>query len=209
MIFSPQEKKVLFGAVRQAMYFFLTIGISLLFWKFADIFQRQTFKEFGIIENMQLEFLFASAFLFFLDGLILKKHAALLFFLASLCALASCRELDSFFDLKLPVISWKFGFLFPLSALIYIYKNRKDFRVSFFHFLETPAFNLMCTAVLIALALAQVFGHRVFIENVMGTEKYARPVRRILEEGSEAIAYFLILLSAIECYFDFSRKKED
>ena len=130
----------------------------------------------------------------------------MLYFLASLCALGACRELDSFFDSNLPIISWKFGFLFPIAAIIGLYRQRKNARESVFYFLETPAFNLMFTAVLIGLVLAQVLGHRSFIEAALGNKADARAIRRILEEGSEVVAYFLIFLSTIECYFSFKKK---
>ena len=66
---------------------------------------------------------------------------------------------------------------------------------------------LMCTAVLVGLALAQALGHRPFISAVLGPEIDSRAVRRIFEEGSETIGYFLIFLSSIECYFDFRSKE--
>ena len=184
---------------------FLNFQIFSLYF-LANLYREETFREYGVVENIQLGFLIVSAGIFTWESFIFKKHAALLLFLASLCALGSCRELDGFFDDNLPIVSWKFGFLFPVAALINLWRNRKIARESFFQFLETPAFNLMFMAVLIGLALAQVLGHRSFIATVLGEEKSARAVRRILEEGTEVVAYFLIFLSTFECYFSFKKK---
>ena len=206
MFLSVQEKNVLGKACRQMFYFGLTIVAILSLYPLANLYHAETFQEFGLVENIQLGLLITSAFIFIGESFVLKKHSAILLFLASLCILGACRELDSFFDKNLPVISWKFGFLFPIAAVINLYRQRKNARESFFHFLETPAFNLMFTAVLIGLALAQVLGHRKFIETVIGEGMNARIVRRLLEEGAEVIAYFLILLSSVECYFSFRKK---
>ena len=206
MFLTAQETQVLGKFCRQMVYFGLTIVAILFLYFLADYYHEETFREFGVVENIQLGLLSLSAILFAGEAVCLKKHSAVLWFLASLCALGACRELDSFFDTNLPIISWKFGFLFPIAATINLYRQRKAARNSLFYFLETPAFNLMFTAVLIGLALAQVLGHRKFIAAVLGEEVNARAVRRILEEGTEVIAYFLILLSTVECYFSFKKK---
>ena len=206
MLLTKQETKIFVKTCRQMGYFAVTVlGIISLYF-LADVYRERTFEEFGIVENIQLGLLLLSAGVFGIESFILKKHSAILLFLASLCALGACRELDSFFDKNLPIISWKFGFLFPASAIINMWRQRENARASIFHFLETPAFNLMFTAVLIGLALAQVLGHRSFIAAVLGDKADARAVRRIAEEGSEVVAYFLILISTVECYFSLKEK---
>ena len=206
MLLTPQETQVFAKTLRQIVYFALTVVAIMSLYVLADKYHQKTFQEFGIVENIQLGLLILSAGVFTVEAFIIKKHSAILLFLASLCALGASRELDSFFDNNLPIISWKFGFLFPVAALINLYRQREKARVSLFQFLETPAFNLMFTAVLIALALAQVLGHRSFIAAILGNDNYARAARRILEEGTEVVAYFLIFLSTVECYFSLKKK---
>ena len=206
MFLTAQEIQTIKRFCRQAAYFWLAVAGTVSLYFVADKYRTATFEEFGIVENIQLGLLIISAGIFTIEAFIFKKHSAVLYFLASLCALGACRELDSFFDSNLPIISWKFGFLFPIAATIGLYRHRKDTRESVFYFLETPAFNLMFTAILIGLALAQVLGHRSFIAAALGNKADARAIRRVLEEGSEVVAYFLIFLSTIECYFSFKKK---
>ena len=206
MFLTTQETHILGKFCRQVVYFGLTIIGIFSLYLIADSYREETFEEFGIVENIQLALLMLSAVILSVEAICIKKHSALLWFLASLCALGACRELDSFFDKNLPVISWKFGFLFPMASMINLWRQRENARILLFQFLDTPAFNLMFTAVLIGLALAQVLGHRKFIAAALGEEVNARAVRRILEEGIEVVAYFLILLSTLECYFSFKKK---
>lgn len=191
---------------RRVAYFFLTLGLVFALYALAERYHEMTFREFGIVENIQFSLLLLSAGGFVADAFLIPKQKPLFLFLASLCMLGACREMDSFFDFHLPIVSWKFGFLFPCAALLNLYRHRKNIRASLFYFMETSAFNLMFTAVIIGLALAQALGHRSFIATVLGTETHARAVRRILEEGAEVVAYFLILLSTIECYFNFRKR---
>ena len=207
MILSAKEKQTLAQVARQLIYFFLTICFALFLWYLAYYYRGETFTEFGIVENIQLVILLASGWIFVAEAFFLQKDSAILLLLASLCFLGACREVDSFFDAYLPVISWKFGYFFPIIAVINLWRQGEKAIKSLFYFFETPAFNLMCAALLIVVSLAQVLGHRSFIATVLGSEADARAVRRIIEEGAEIIGYFLIFLSTIECYFNLRSKK--
>ena len=211
MIFTVAEKKVIWKTLRHILYFILTGCFIFSLWRIADCYRKKTFIEFGIVENMQLGFLLISAAVFFIEGMKFPANRRILFLFAGLCLLGGCRELDSYFDERLPFISWKFGFLFPAAALISAYRDRKMFRKSLFSFCESYAFNIMCMAILIGLVVAQVLGHRSFIAAVIGDERVSRSVRRIIEESMELMAYFLIFLSSVECYWGFlkdSRSKD-
>lgn len=207
MFLTATETKILKQVFRQGIYFFLTLVFIFSLWALAKNYHKTTFCEFGIVENIQLGLLFLSAGVFVLNACLFRKETPLFLFLAGLCLLGLCRELDSLFDFYLPVISWKFGFLFPGAALINLARHRKEIRQSFFYFLKTSAFHMMWASLLIGIALAQALGHRSFIADVLGGEADARAIRRILEEGTEVVAYFLLALSGIECYFNFRHKK--
>ena len=207
MILTQSEKKTNDLLIRQFVYFCITIGFIFFIHVLTKIYPGYAFVEFGIIENVQLILLFLSGSILALYACFLSVERPLFWALSSLCFFAVCRELDSFFDKALPIISWKFGFLFPLAAGIYAIRHWQDARKMFFDFVKTPAFNLMLMALLICVPVAQVLGHRPFIAAALGTETDARAVRRLIEEGLEVIGYFLIFLSTIECYFSVIRKK--
>ena len=207
MILTQSEKQMAIVLMRHFIYFCLTIGFIFFIHLLTKIYRNYTFIEFGIVENVQLILLFLSGFIFVLYACLWPTERPLFFTLSSLCFFAVCRELDSFFDKALPMISWKF-FLFPLSAGIYVVCYWRTSRKLLFEFVKTPAFNLMLTALLLCIPVAQIFAHRPFIAIALGTETDARSVRRLIEEGLEVIGYFLIFLSTIECYFSVIRKKK-
>ena len=135
MLLTAKEKEIFGKTCRQVVYFGLTIIAILSLYFLADKYHQKTFQEYGIVENIQLGLLILSACMFGIVSFILKKHSALLLFLASLCALGSCREMDSFFDKTLPIITWKFGFLFPAALFDH---RRMGSHIGFIHFGAEP-----------------------------------------------------------------------
>lgn len=203
--FNQNEKKTCGLLFRKAIYF--AIMVALIFGiRFCSFRYRiGTFQEFGIIENIQLTLLGLATFVFAVEGLLFKKENALLFIFASFTLFALCRELDSYFEINFPSISWKFAFLFPILALIYLYYKRKTFKDVLFQFFKMPAFDLFFMAVCL-FALAQCFGHRPMITAVLPKNVDTRYVRRIFEEGTEVICYLWIFLISIELFFNIKRK---
>lgn len=201
MNMTKEERKNLYLAVRQFIYFvavFAFIGLLLLL---ANKFQKNTFNENSVIENLQLFFLLISAVSFLYCAFIEKKWREISLFLASITALAACRELDKFFDSAIPLVSWKFAFLFVLSAVFYACMNLKPFLKSVLRFFGMPSFYIMCAAVVMILPVAQCIGHRPLVSAALGP-RFGRydvaAIKELFEEALEVVGYFLILLSSIE-----------
>jgi len=207
MKLSNNEKTSFFTAFRFAGYFFLTIFFVYFLRFISSIYQANTFIEFGIVENMQLGILFLTAILFTVLSVISKQYRGFLFFLSSLCLFALIRELDSLLDDVIPFISWKFCYLFPIGALIYCLKNKKQLLKNITSFIQSPTFHLMMTAMIVFIPLAQVLGNKEFISNALPNDTDLILTRRFVEESAEIIAYFLLLLSTAEFYFSLIRKK--
>ncbi len=203
---SQEQSSKVYICLRYLIYFFLTIGFAFSIHLLAAIYQEKTFVEHGIVENLQIAFLLLSTLIFSVQILLLTKHRALLMVFASLCCFASIRELDSFFESILPFISWKFSYLFPIGAISYLIYDRKQAAKSITAFIGTPAFSLMTTLVFIFIAVAQVIGNRALIINSNPGLENPTLIRRLLEEGTELIAYFLLVLSSIEMYFSMKRQ---
>ena len=203
--FNQNEKKMCWQLFRKAIYFSIMVALifAIRFWAFH--YRMQTFQEFGIVENIQLTLLAFSAFVFAGEGLLFKKERALLFTFSAFCLFVLCRELDSYFEINLPAVSWKFAFLFPAIALINLYRDRKTLKETLFRFFKMPSFDLLFMAVCI-FALAQCFGHRPMIDAVLPQKVDTRYVRRLFEEGTEVVSYLWILLSSFELYFNLKRK---
>lgn len=204
---SQEQRSKVYDCLRYLIYFILTVGFALSIHSIAAIYKEKTFIEHGIVENLQIAFLLLSALIFAIQVILPTKHRALLIFFASLCCFASIRELDCYFEKLLPFISWKFSFLFPIGAVGYLIYDRKQVTKSITSFIGTPAFSLMTTLMFIFIAVAQTIGNKALIINSIPDIQNATLVRRLLEEGAEIVAYFLLVLSSVEMYF--SMKSQD
>ena len=209
-ITQEQASKV-YVCLRYLIYFALTVGFAYSLHLLAAFYHGKTFVEHGIVENLQIACLWLSTFIFSIQIVLLKKHRALLILFASFCCFASIRELDSFFEIVLPLVSWKFACLFPIGAIGYLIYDRKQAAKSITDFIGTPAFSLMTTLMFIFIAVAQVIGNKELILNSNPGLQDAKLIRRLLEEGTELIAYFLLVLSSVEVYFSMKcqDKKQD
>lgn len=206
MNLTDEQKKIVFNCLRQGIYFFLSLFLILGLRIVANIHKGNTFKEFGIVENIQLSLLIFCIISFFFQALKSTKFRPTLFFFSSLCLFAVCREMDSFFDQLIPLISWKFCYIFPLLAGIFLFKKRKKLKQQIFLFCSSPAFYMMCSAMFIFIPLAQAIGNRSFISTVLPDASDVILMRRFIEESAELFAYFLLFLSSIEFYISLTRK---
>lgn len=203
-----QEKTIFFNCIRQGIYFFLSLIFVLSLRLLAKNHGPAMFQEFGLIENIQSGLLFITTFFFAIQAKLSKTYRPLLFLLSSLCLFAFIRELDSFFDKVFPFISWKFCYLFPLVAGIYLLKHKKTLKKQFFSFCQSPAFYLMCSAMMIFIPLAQAIGNRSFISSVFPDATDVILMRRFIEESAEVLAYFLLCLSSVEFFISLIRKSK-
>ena len=204
----PYEIKIILKLTRQGFYFSVLLGLVLALWKLADCYKTDTFAEHGLVENLQLITLFLSTIVFLFSALKSSFYRPVLYLLASLTAFCCIRELDSFFENLIPIISWKFAFLFPLMALYYAFQKRKELKRPLFQFLESPVFDLMFMAMLVFIPLAQCIGHRSFIQDAIGQTENLSFIRRLIEESMELMAYVLILLSSIEMHLGLMKEKK-
>lgn len=199
---TKDEKKVLGTQVRQMVYVGMLFISTIMVWKMASVHGADSMWEYGIVENCQLVVL-AAALVVFLIKSRCREHRPLMLFMASLVAAALIRENDSYFDHLIPIISWKFCFIFPLLALANMYKHRQEVRGSLLVFLQSTPFYMLLCAVIVILPVAQCVGHRSFIMDAMGIDDVhlAMLARRTVEETLELLGYIQILMAGIECYF--------
>ena len=198
---NSQERKIVLKLTRQGFYFTVLLAVVLGLWQLSSSYKTNTFAEYGLVENLQLLVLFLSTLFFLSHAIINIVYRPISYLLASLTAFCCIRELDSLFDTLLPIISWKFAFLFPLMALLYVFHKRSKLQKVLLQFLGSSVFDLMFTAVIIFIPLAQCIGHRAFIQEAIGQTENLSLVRRLIEESMELMAYVLILLSSIEMFF--------
>lgn len=205
--FTSSEKSTLFTLCRHALYIGLQLAIVFLLWQLGHHYHEELIEEYGLLENIQLGVLVFTCALLLAEAARCERYRAVLFSLAMLLAAASVRELDAFFDDHLPVISWKFCWIFPLLGATVLYRQVKRDRAPLFEFLNSSSFSIMLMAFITIVPLAQCIGHRHFVMDVLGTEEDPRIIRRFLEEPFELMGYFQILLATLEFRFGLIRKQ--
>lgn len=205
MNFSKNEKLIIFKTLRLTLYFTILVGAVYSMHFLATFLHENTFTENGVVENIQLSFLTLAGIIFSVEALTFKKYRPILFLLASLCFLGSCRKLDEVLDRKFAPISWRIGFIFPVAALINLAYHRKNITKHLLKFLDSPAFYMMFSAMVAILPFGELIGHGPFVANVLGPENKAA-VKELFEEACELLGYLIILLSTFECFL-FVRKK--
>lgn len=204
---SSTEKRTLFTLFRHAAYIGLQLLVVFGMWGLGNMFKEGLIEEYGILENIQSGVLVITAIILLGEAARHARYRAILFSLAMCITAALIREQDAFFDTHLPVISWKFCFIFPIMGLAALWRQVQLDRTPLFEFFRSSSFGIMLMAFVTIVPLAQCLGHRHFIIDVLGTEEDPRLIRRFLEEPFELMGYFQILLATIEFYFELIRKK--
>lgn len=203
---TDSEKHTIFALCRHAVYVALQIAVVFSLWALGKVYKGELIEEYGILENLQLGVLVLTSALLLGEAARHARYRAILFSLA-MCTTAACiRELDSFFDATIPLISWKFCFLFPILGLAALWRQIRTDRAPLFDFFRSSSFGIMLMAFTTIVPLAQCIGHRHFVIDVLGTEEDPRLIRRFLEEPFELMGYIQIMLAAIEFYFELLRK---
>jgi len=207
MSVNEKEKMAFWSGIRNFIYLLLAMCFIGFIHHLSSIYKEITFAENGVVENIQLGLLLTSGIVFFIEGAVAKEWRPLMFFLASLCFLAGCRELDKTLDELIYGLRWRVGFVFPLIAAEYAIKNKETAYKNLFAFLGSSSFYLMFCAMIIIFPIAQCIGHRPLIVNVLGESQMAQ-TKELFEECSEVMGYFLIFLASIESYIGLIRKKQ-
>lgn len=200
--FSDAERSTLFALLRHVLYYTLMTLSILGMWKLGKIYGSECVAESGIIENIEIAVLLVCGIIFLGEAFLTHQHRALAFWLSALCFAATCREMDYYFEQVLPIISWKFCYLFPIAALVYAAKNRTGLRDSLMAFLHSHAFHLLLCSVLVIVIISQAIAHRSFLTDVLGNDIDMSLTRRVIEEPIEMVGYMLILFSTMEFYIE-------
>ena len=176
----------------------------ILLWKLADLNKTPLFVgEYGFIETTQTAVLLLATLSLSIQACGNRIYRPLLLLLASLTLAAAIREQDAFFEQAIPGISWYFCWVFPVAAIINIIRLRRNSLPSFIAFLRSNSFNMMITAAIIIIPIAQLLGHRSFLEDLINNPAVnTGQLRRIIEEPIELLGYLQILLATLEFHIE-------
>lgn len=201
------EKSTAWAAARQFLYCAGCFAVTFLEQAVAAVHKEKTFDENGIIENLQLGELLLACGIFLAISFRREDFKKLSAVFAAFCAFAACREMDNIFDECIPLIGWKFAFIFIVAAVAYALHNRQRACEELFKFLRHPSFLMMCCAITIIIPVAQCIGHRSFVINVLQIE-HVGEIKEFIEESIETAGYFILLCSAIELFWPRTKLKK-
>ena len=201
------SKAIYQNTARQIIYLVVLSLIVVGFWKIGDIYKNGAVLENGIFEVIQSVVLALAALIFGISSLRNKELRPVLFLMSMMALSAVIREQDAFFDELIPVIGWKWCWIFPVAGIVNIIRNRSSLQTQVNTFLTSNSFHMMMTAAILMIPVAQCLGHRSFMADLLNNKMYdAVLVRRILEELVELIAYIMLVFAAIESMLEFRKK---
>lgn len=192
------EHTAILKLIRLFFYAFLVLFFIFSLQTLSESFGIHAFRENAFVENVQIFLLFLACLSF---GLQAKAHNELrssLLLLVSGCLLAICRELDDVFAGVFPLVHWKFGFVFSMVAILYVYIHRKAMLYAVFSFSRCSIF-FMVFAVFVLLPLAELIEDGYFHHFQKGNSD----IKMMYEEIVEAFSYLLIFLSSLEMHFSY------
>lgn len=198
---TPQVKYTLQTTIRRVIYLVFMSLVVLLLWKLADIYKSALVLEDGFVEIAQSGLCLLTAVCFALQTISNQKQRPLLLLLAALALAAVIREQDAWCEQHIPCVSWYFCWIFPIAALVNMYRKRAF--GSILHFLQSGSFNMMFTAMVIIIPVAQLLGHRSFLVDLMDTpDLNSTLLRRVIEEPVELMGYLQLFLASIEFHIE-------
>lgn len=184
--------------LRVFLYAALAGGIAWWMLQGAVIYDDVFFDEVGPVEALQTVFIMVSAVLFLVAGRINKRREYCSVVLALLFFCIFIRESDCFLDLLIARHAWKI-----IVALLLVFLGGYMIRFlpqvisSLESFVASPAFGMLASGLIVLIAFSRLFGYGPFWKAIMDNESY-RTVKTIVEEGTETMGYFLILVSSCE-----------
>ena len=197
------RRQLLFTQARQVGYLVVLCLTVLLQWKLADIYKSDLIIEHGVIENTQSGILLLAALSLCVQACLNRSYRSLMLLLASLTLAACIREQDAWLDECIPYVGWQFAWVFPITAVWYAMRDWRGCLRQLTEFLRSNSFGMMMTALTIIIPVAQLLGHRSYLNDLINDPDInASIVRRALEEPIEMIGYVQILLATAEFHIE-------
>ncbi|MCT7587009.1 hypothetical protein [Aliarcobacter butzleri] len=155
--------------------------------------------ESSLIEWFQLLCLFLTITIFIRLSFKIPnlKRASML--IAAFYLVLFIRENDDIFDLVYHGFWAPWAGFVALIAIIYTFKDWKKGVLELATYLKIPDMKLMIFSVMFLVVFSRLFGMGSFWKHVM-KDNYVYEVKAMIEEGTELLAYGLILYSAYLIY---------
>ncbi len=197
------QRQLFFTQTRQIGYVIILSLVVILLWKLADVYKSELIVENGPVELAQSAILLLTTISLCVQAYCNRSYRPLMLLLAALAFAAGIREQDAVLDEYIPVVGWKFAWLFPIAAIAYTLSNWRSNLRMFTEFLRSNSFSMMISALIIIIPVGQLLGHRSFLADLINAPDInASILRRVLEEPIELIGYLQILLATAEFHIE-------
>jgi len=127
--------------------------------------------------------------------------------LCSLLAFAATREMDYRLD-EVPVVGWKFAYLWPLGAIVYGLTDRATLWRELDAFVRTRAFAVFWAGLLLAVPVGQLVGHTELLVEILG-DGFDHHFKHAIEEILETFGYLVIAIACMEYGVELEERDED
>lgn len=198
-LFKEPSAKLFIGlALRVSLYALLLGGLAYgMLWGAAT--QGKAFcDETGPVEVLEIVFALSTALVFLVAARMDKKREPCAILVVGFLFCVAIRESDYFLDVLVARHAWKMLVVLTLVLLaVYIAKNFKRVVESILDFVSQPSFGIFLSGLLVLIVFSRLFGYGDFWKELIEGEYY-RVIKTIVEEGTEQMGYFLLLISSSE-----------
>ena len=198
-IFKQPTVKILTGlALRGLLYAVLLGGLAYgMLWGAAT--QGKTFyDETGPVEILEIVFALSTALVFLAAARMDRNREPCAILVVGFLFCVAIRESDYFLDELVARHAWKMLVLLTLVLVVtYIVKHFKRVVASVLDFVSQPSFGIFLSGLLVLIVFSRLFGYGDFWKELI-EGNYYRVIKTIVEEGTEQMGYFLLLISSCE-----------
>lgn len=199
VVLKRSMRTVLFAvAIRVSIYAILLGAIAYgMLWG-AVVYDEAFYDETGPVEIAETVFDLTAALVFLLAARKDRSKEPCAVLIAGLFFCLFIREWDYLLDNLISRHSWKIGVALVVTGMtVYAVRHIREVYFSVLRFTHLPSFGIFLSGLLVLIAFSRLFGYGPFWKAIMDDSSY-RTVKTIVEEGVEAMGYFLMLISACE-----------
>ncbi|MBO7298869.1 MAG: hypothetical protein J6V41_03530 [Kiritimatiellae bacterium] len=203
--------KVLLYILSFALFSTIALGIVYI-----DTVLYHNVLEGGITEKLQIFLILGCGSLYLLHSLLKNEFRLCNSLVAILFSLFFVRELDAFFDNVFFHGSW-FYIVFVILCFTFLYYIRKRYEIveEFVEYSKTTNFALLALGLVLLLVVSRFFGYKGIwkimcsdLATMYDVNILYRPIKNLVEEGMEVVAYVVLLFSAVHLFFTNKEKKQ-
>ncbi|WP_167482744.1 hypothetical protein [Enterovibrio baiacu] len=209
MSYSPNRNKVILQSIVQFFVLAVLVSLPILIVRTDVLILKNGLSERSLTEYSEQILLAATVYCYLFVAYAQPACRRFMALVSGFFAVLLIRELDLFFDEAISHGFWVYPATFvAASALIYALSNREETMKGFNAFVSHKEFPLLSFGLVLLLVFSRLFGMGSLWEDALG-DGYVRVVKNMVEEGTELMAYFIILYSSARYVLSIHRTQRE